>query len=496
VSFKRIRALTEATAMGDDDYTIIDNSVLSESRKITKANLLKEVVSGLDAKQNKDNNAALATTEKSIVPAINEINTKAEGLKTQVSNITGIANWQTAPVTNLQKLQNIMTNVKDPSGFVDPMGTTVTYSSTNRQITLTHSSGVVQFYYNGELISLTSPHVSIAHADVEGVYFYKYNGDQFTFDTTPWYFHCVQIAYLQYFSAFKFALKETHGANMDWSTHQHLHIDRGTLKTAGGDFSDFTLNSTTAANRRPNISNTTLLDEDLFVPVNLLTSKLYTQRYLTGADSKVFIQGASDIVPLSGNTPYWNQFTGGTWQQTLMTNGQYQAIFVVAIPVSSDSESQNYRYVFVQGQQVDSSLPIIESVIPADVNLGDPAILATEYSFIGKIIIRFQGGNWTLIRVEKLSGSRAQQIASPQGNYLSTVSVDNTTITGDGTSLNPLTAPTLQQIRETEGIIQSDGAGNVQALSIEDLTTSDQYRIDSLQLDADGYILVNYTENP
>jgi hypothetical protein len=283
---------------------------------------------------------------------------------------------------------------------------------------------------------------------------------------------------------------------MDWSTHQHLHIDRGTLKTAGGDFSDFTLESTTAANRRPDISSTTLLDEDLFVTVPSLTSKLYMQRYLTGADSKVFVPDAADIVPLSGNVPFWNQFTGGVWQQTLMTNGQYQAIFVLAVPVTTDAESQKFRYMFLQGQQASTSLPTIQGVIPANYNLGDPAILATEYSFIGKIIIRFQGGNWTLISVEKLSGSRAQQISAPQGNYLSTVNVDNYTITGDGTNLNPLVAPTLEQIMETEGIIQSDGAGNVQALSIEDLTTSEFYKIDSLQLDEEGYILVNYTENP
>lgn len=335
---------------------------------------------------------------------------------------------------------------KDPSGFVYPDDITVSYDSVARTITLTAAAGKLLCLCRGEVISgldeKATTWTSSPHANVLGQnYFLHYENGAFVFDTTPWRFDCVQIAFVQYFGAYKFALKETHNL-MPWTCHKEFHETVGTYLQSGGDLSAFVLSSTTAANKRPNISSTTVQDEDLATILPTLTSKLYCQRFLSGAGAtKNLSVDQNDIIPLSGNHPYYNQFTGGVWQQTLMTNNNYAAIFVIAKPVSSDSDSQKYRYIFVQPQQESASLTTIQALTPASLVSGDTTGLVTEYVHIGKIIIQRVGGgtpNWQIISVEKLTGTRVSQISNISSGYLSTVSVDNDTIEGDGTSGSPL----------------------------------------------------------
>jgi hypothetical protein len=112
----------------------------------------------------------------------------------------------------------------------------------------------------------------------------------------------------------------------------------------------------------------------------------------------------------------------------------------MAIPVTSDSGSQSVRYVFIQPQQISLNLNTISSVSSNSINLGVIGSSVPEYNYFAEIIIRYQGANWILIAVNKLTGTKVGQVSSSVGNYLSSVSVDGTTITGDGTINDPLIA--------------------------------------------------------
>jgi hypothetical protein len=174
----------------------------------------------------------------------------------------------------------------------------------------------------------------------------------FVFTTTPWFFDCVQIAFAQYEinnNGHHIGIRETHGLNMDWASHKEFHETVGTYLTAGGDLTGVTLNSTTAAERRPDISQATVYDEDLRSNINALTSKLYTQRYimLSGVNNvRAFNVEQNDIVKLSGNQPILNVWNGTDWVDTPMNNNRYAVLFVIAVPVTSDTESQKFRYMF------------------------------------------------------------------------------------------------------------------------------------------------------
>lgn len=287
----------------------------------------------------------------------------------------------------------------------------VTYDSSTRKVTLT---GTFEAYYQGtQVTELTTGWVSPAHNTTTGVtYFLRYDGTQFLFDTNPWAFSDMMIASVQYGATNKICLREVHGLIMDGDTHLQLHENLGTTRRLNGTiFNNYTLNSTTEANRRPQISGVKLMDEDLETDVNSLTTNSYTLRYLTGSAVRTFTTGSAEIVKLNAGVPRYNLNTGGTWSDADFPNNHYGAIFVVATPAAADSGSQPFRYMFVQPQETSLDLSVIQALTPADLTHGDSSSLLAEYNFIGKIIIQYTAANWKLISVEALIGNRTYQIA-------------------------------------------------------------------------------------
>lgn len=339
-------------------------------------------------------------------------------------------------------LENMHTISKSPTGFTNNENIVVTYDSVARTVTLT---GSFEAYFNGKVVPvLTDGWVSPAHVAVAGNYYLYYNGTDFVFTTTPWTFDMLMIAFVQY-NSHKIALREVHGF-MAYQTHENLHNTIGAYKYSGGDFSGYTLSSVTPANRRPQVGLTVVNDEDLKTTLPALTTNSYTQRYLTGAGDRTFAILQTEMVPNNGTKPYWNQFTGGNWVQTLMNGGQYGAIFVVAVPMTSDAGSQIYRYMFVQPQQV-GTLVSIQALTPSSLTHGDSANLLSEFVFIGKIIIRCGASDWDIESVQKLEGTKISQVAL-SGNFLSTVTTD-ATLSGNGTVGSPLG---VQQVLSVNGI--------------------------------------------
>jgi hypothetical protein len=292
------------------------------------------------------------------------------------------------------------------------------------------------FYRGKEVSELVSGWTSPPHNAASGSYFLSHNGTIPVWSSTPWSFGDIQIA-LAYRDTANFCLRECHGIVMSPASHQHAHETTGTYLHSGGDISNFTLASTTVANRRPDISATVIKDEDLPSTLSALTSKLYTRLQLSGAGIANLLVDQTDMINLSGNQPYYNQFTGGNWVQTLFPVNAYGKIFIMAIPTTTDSECTKNRYLFIQPQTVSTTLATINAITPYNVNIGHISTALAEYVFIGEIVVRYAAGNWTLISVSKLSGNRQYQVTSPSGSYLSTVST-NATLLGDGTVSNPL----------------------------------------------------------
>lgn len=329
--------------------------------------------------------------------------------------------------------------LQEPTGFTSPEDVIITGDATARTITLT---GTVNAYHKGVLnTTIISGWESPAHADDTNPYFLIYDGTTIQWVSPSNYnFFDLTIAFTFYANGSndRVYTRECHGL-MPWQTHQQEHNLEGTWRSAGGDLADYTLSSTTPADRQPSVSATTLNDEDLkTINPSLPSSENYAQFSLSGAGgTSNFDISPTDIVPLSGNQPYWNEFTGGSWQQTLMSNNYFMSIWVFTIPVASNIISQEYRYAWIQGQNQSLTLSGQQTLTIADLNLGNLTNAIPEFNFFKQIIIKYQGGNWTFQEVVNITGTRNNQVGSPTGNFLSSVST-NTTLKGDGTVSDPL----------------------------------------------------------
>lgn len=335
---------------------------------------------------------------------ITELNTWWDNLLSKI-NTTGSAD-------GLSVFSNDLTyrTVIPYTGFTNNSNINVAYNSTTRKISL---SGVFYGYYCGKIISeMTNGWISPAHDAIAGTYYLFYGANGVSFTTTPWSFSDLMIACVQY-NAHNVAIREVHGF-MQAEAHMYDHIHFGTMKRAGGNFTSYIVNSTTPADRRPNISETLIDDEDCASTIPALTSKLYTQRYLSGTGTiRSFNTDQADIIALNGNIPYYNQNNNGDWIQTPFPVGYYGAVFVVAIPTTSDAESQKLRYMFVQPQQISTLLSDIQALTPASLTHGDANSLVSEYAFIAKIIIQYTSNNWKIVEtISELSGNKIQQTAS------------------------------------------------------------------------------------
>ena len=328
---------------------------------------------------------------------------------------------------------------QEPTGFVDADNVIVNYDSTEKKITLT---GTWKAYWKGkEVTALTTGYVSDAHPSTLDKYYYlSYNGTAFVFDDNPLTLLAkgnIQIAIVWYGTNDKFALKEHHGI-MPFPTHFDNHFGIGTVRLSGGALGSMTINSTTAGNRRPTVSECVILDEDFKSTILELVNDTYTQKYLVGSGSvRTYVLDQAEIIPLNGNRPYYNQWDGSDWQQQGFPNNAYGKIFVIAVPTTADSGSQKYRLQFMQPQTVSATLATIQGITTANMNFGDSASMLPEWNVIGEIIVRYTASNWVITSYGAITGSKMQQV-TVGGNYLSAVSTDMT-LSGQGTPASPLT---------------------------------------------------------
>lgn len=310
------------------------------------------------------------------------------------------------------------------TGFLTPATVGMTYNPTTRKITITaNGQAVVNSVANNFANGWESP----AHATGDGLFFLYQTGGVTAWSTTPWSFKDLQIAIVYVDSGITIAIRECHGL-MDPEAHKELHAVIGTYLSSGLDMSGVVLNSTTAANRRPLVSGGVINDEDIATTIAAITTNDYTRLQLSGSTQPAdVLQNQTEIIALSTNRPYWNSVSGGTWGQTLFNNKEYGKIFVLAIPVVDDATAQKNRILFIQPQQVSTTLGTIQALTSASVNLGQLAGTVPEFCFIGEIIIEYKSSNWNIVSYSKILGTKSSQALATAGGGISEAPIDGTT---------------------------------------------------------------------
>lgn len=336
--------------------------------------------------------------------------------------------------TILQNIDNAYTVGNYATGFTTIENVIINYDSTARTITLT---GSFKAYFRGkEVTTLISGWVSSAHGTGNGNYYLYYDGTSFAWSTSEPSANMLSIAYIYYGATDKFAIRKCNGFMIP-EVRRDLHKNMGMFVNSGGTVSNYTLNSTINTERRPYVALTQVIDEDIVTNIPLHNSQLYTKMYLTSTGTSNFDVETAEIVPVNANQPYYNQYTAGAWQQTLMPSNTYQALWLLAIPTTSSTESQKYRYIWVQGQSVSNGLSTVAGQTTSSINLGTLPNITNDYIFLARVIINYNGTTWNIAQVDYMKGNRFTQTILTSGSGMSGVNVDSS-ISGTGTVESPL----------------------------------------------------------
>ena len=350
------------------------------------------------------------------------------------------------------------TLIKDPTWFDIPENVVINYDPTDQTITLT---GTWKAYWLGvEIPTFTTGWKSAWHTDTTGhIYFLYYDGTfKWATDSFPW-FDKVLIAWVNYGATNKYAVRESHWVKQDPDTHGNLHYTVGTYKLSWWwiPSASYTLASTNDWDRRPNIDETYIMDEDLLTINPPLTSKSYTQYRLWNASAWTYSLASGDIISLNWSVPYYNTFSTPNWGQTAMPINSIATVWIYTVPVTASTGSQAYRYLFVQPQWITqatsgSSWNLATALnsellrTPAELNLWSLRDEAPELVCIGRIAVTYTNSNWSLRSVQNVTWNKFSQIGSPSWNYLTIVETDST-LTGAGTGASPLSV--VSQVSNT-----------------------------------------------
>ena len=279
----------------------------------------------------------------------------------------------------------VLTDTKDPTGFLDGKNINISYDWTTRTITLT---GTLDYYYNGVKKTLASPWTSQAHTATIGEWFlYSTNGTTFFWSQTPWSFENIMVSYVNYkaTAATTVAMREPHGI-MPWKVHEELHTTIGTYLTLGGKLTagTYTENIGTDAAVTPSFDAATIKDEDSESLVSAWAQGTYTTMYVGAGSTSVF--NLASALPFTAATAAYlevNNVSTGT--MTPAVTLRYYNVYQILLPTTSDASSLKYRTIMLQPQATYTSLALAQGEDVRSLRFGGLSTLTEEFIVYARI---------------------------------------------------------------------------------------------------------------
>jgi hypothetical protein len=367
------------------------------------------------------------------------------------SNNNDNTNYVHLTLEEKTKITSLNDQIRGPTGFLAQDSIDLSYDSNTLSLTLNTTAGAV--FKGATIPSLVNGWVSSAHPTNNGTYYKSFDGTNYVWSTNFFgTFDNVQIAAVYKDAAVSFGLVECHGAAMDPDGHRNQHFGVGTQKLSGGALTQVVVNSYTAADRRPYVEQTYVLDEDKSTLLPALSTNSYTQVWLTGTISAGTNEGtlnwataSADIVNLTTTRPNVNILTSGTGVLTPVSAGQFMSVWLLAVPVTTDANSQKFRYVWVQGQTQTPTAAAQTSIDSRTLETRKLSRAIPESVFIQQVVLEYVGGgttNWRINTVKPILGSRVNQITVSGYAGISSVTSDSNYFSGLGTPASQLTLTT------------------------------------------------------
>lgn len=299
--------------------------------------------------------------------------------------------WRTKTLDNYIE-NTLFSDAKDPTGWLDYTAISVSYDKTNRTATLT---GDLTYYWRGVKKNLTSPFVSTAHANTDGLHFlYSNDGTNFIWSNTVWEFSDIMVCLVIKSTTpeHHFAIREIHGL-MPYQAHKEFHETNGTYRKSGvgvtaGSYAE---NTATDLATTPAFDFGIIADEDNIVNIPALPKGTYTTMRMGAGGITTFDTTSNFPFRSSGSFLLVNDPITGA--ETVGTSNNYYNVYQIVIPTTADTDSQKYRMVFLQPQKTYTSLGLAQAESISELNLGNFTGLVAEYIFYTRITYRTLSGN-------------------------------------------------------------------------------------------------------
>lgn len=262
------------------------------------------------------------------------------------------------PVPEATTYKEVIAATSEPTGFQnsDDTDNTLSFDDGTRTFTITPVASLFEYWIAGVKYTQVGAD-SLIISDVEGVHFIFYDGSVLSEITTFDSILFTDFAYVAavYWDATNntaiYLGNERHGIVMDGDTHTHFHEGFGTRFESGLALGDILADESGALDTHAQLSVETgeIHDEDIELLISALSAPAQIPVYYKdGADGDWRKFTATDFpvrtFPAGSNLLAWNEFTGGSWQQTEATNNKFVLTHIFA------TNDINTPIIVVQGE--------------------------------------------------------------------------------------------------------------------------------------------------
>lgn len=239
----------------------------------------------------------------------------------------------------------------EPMGFPNRSDSVVTWVNATRTFSIAPTGVSFDVWVSGTKYTKTTTESLVGDGTdftiAEGLWFFYYDDTgTLTASQTFWDLSNTAQVYIIYWDNTNLTaiteLEERHGLVMDWATHKNLHFTRGTQYVSGLSPGNITIgDGDSDIHAQLSIANGQIADEDIYIgiiddnPQDLSLPAQIPVYYKTGA-SGLWRKTAANNFPVKEFGPTsrlaYNQFTGGSWQQTEVSNNDFVLAHIFALP--------------------------------------------------------------------------------------------------------------------------------------------------------------------
>jgi hypothetical protein len=292
----------------------------------------------------------------------------------------------------------IFEDTKEPTGFINRTDSTISFVDGSRIFTIAPVSTSFSFYIKGEKFTKTTAQ-NITIPNLTGTHYIYFNtsgalettqvpsADIFQIDAI------IAIVYWNNETNLSTLFgEERHGITMDGVTHSYLHTILGARYLSGLALQNFTIGSGNSnADAQFTSDEGSIRDEDILhtIPAQTQIPILYRQgQYWRKkvADAYPLIYSGSAGYTGANGRPAYNEYTGGAWQLTQMSNTNFILVHFFG------TNDVNNKVIGVVGTQQYNNITAARTGANSEISLLSD-LPFTEFVPIGSVI--FQSNNYS-----------------------------------------------------------------------------------------------------